>query len=217
MLKRIPHSSQDISGEIEIARYIRGHQKHKQAQFRAFLAELTHQQKRNQSILNGRFLEIGSGPGFLTEIIANRYPQAEINAVELSPDMIEVAKTTVNRTQTSSRVRFLEGSIDDRSFMVHLGKFDLVYSTFSLHHWGNPINAIKHMYRALREGGLMILHDLKRVFWLYALPSRNGFISSVRAAYRPDELEHMMTMAKIKDFRIKTPFPYFWHTILAWK
>lgn len=63
----------------------------------------------------------------------------------------------------------------------------------------------------------MILHDLKRVPWLYLLPAHNGFINSVRAAYREGEIADMMGRAGIKDFKIKIPFPYFWQTVLVTK
>ncbi len=217
MFERIPHNSADISGDLKVKEYALSHEKHGLTQFMAFLNELARQKKRRQLLKVGRFLEIGSGPGFLTRIMADRFPQAEINALELSPHMIAMAKKVVSRTQPSSRVRFIEGSVDNLCFMAHLGKFDLVYSTFSLHHWEYPVKAIKSMYHALRRGGLMMLHDLKRVSWLYSLPSQDGFISSIRAAYRPAEIKKMMALAGIKDFRIKTPFPYFWHTILIEK
>ena len=217
MLKRIPHTSQDITGQLKTEEYVQNHEKHARIQFKAFLTELTRQQRRYRLLSNGRFLEIGSGPGFLTALIADQYPKAEMNALELSPDMISIAKTVVNRTQPSSRVRFIEGNVDDRSLMARLGKFDLIFSTFSLHHWEHPVQAMKAMYRALKEGGLMMLHDLKRVPWLYLLPTQNGFITSIRAAYRPFEIKRMISEAKINDFKIKTAFPYFWYTLLIGK
>ena len=216
MMKRIPHTSQELSGELKTKEYVQHHEKHARTQFKAFLAELARQQSRG-SLTGGRFLEIGSGPGFLTAMVADQYPQAEMNALELSPDMIAIAKTVVGRTQPPSRVRFIEGSVDDGSLMPSLGKFDLVYSTFSLHHWEHPVRAITSMYRALRKDGLMMLFDLKRVAWLYLMPARNGFLNSVRAAYRRGEIKNMMTRAGINDFKIQTHFPYFWHTILSTK
>jgi ubiquinone/menaquinone biosynthesis C-methylase UbiE len=174
MLKRISHSSQDISGELETKEYVQHHEKHARAQFKAFMVELARRQQMHPSLPSGRFLEIGSGPGFLTAFMAEQYLKAEINALELSPAMISIAKKVVGRSQPSSRVRFIEGSVDDRSLMARLGKFDLVYSTFSMHHWEQPVLAIKSMYRALRKGGLVMLHDLKRVPWLYLFPARKG-------------------------------------------
>ncbi len=35
-----------------------------------------------------------------------------------------------------NRVRSLVGDVGDRGFLESLGHFDLVYSTFSIHHWG---------------------------------------------------------------------------------
>jgi ubiquinone/menaquinone biosynthesis C-methylase UbiE len=219
MLKRIPHSSQDISGEPKTKEYVQHHQKYARLQFKAFMGELAQEYIHRQLPPDGRFLEIGPGPGFLTAFMAEQYPQAEMNALELSADMISTAKEVVGKTQPACRVRFIAGSVDDKSLMIHLGKFDLVYSTFSLHHWEKPVQAIKTMYRALKEGGLMMLHDLKRVPWLYLLPVRNGFIDSIRAAYRPGEIRHMLSEAGIgiHDAAVKTPFPYFWHTILITK
>lgn len=217
MLKRIPHSTQDISGELNTDQYVKHHRKVARAQFKPFLRLVEQQCVSRRLPPDGRFLEIGSGPGFLTAIMADQYPQAEMNALEISADMISRAKTVVNQTQPACRVRFIEGSADDRSLLARLGKFDLVYSTFSLHHWEEPVRAIKSMYRTLKEGGLMLLYDLKRVSWLYLLPASNGFINSIRAAYRPKEIRNMLSQAELSDFEMKTLFPYFWHAILIAK
>lgn len=215
MLERIPHPSEEISGGLKTENYVKSHEKYAKTHFSAFISELAGQLKVFGSITEGRFLEIGSGPGFLTSIIADLYPRAEINALELSPDMISVAKDIVTRTQPSSRVRFIKGSVEDESLMARLGKFDLVYSTFSMHHWERPVQAMKSMHKALRNRGLLMVHDLKRVSLLYLLPLQNGLINSIRAAYRPVEIRNIMLGAGIRDFEIKTHFPYFWYTILA--
>jgi ubiquinone/menaquinone biosynthesis C-methylase UbiE len=148
-------------------------------------------------------------------MVAEAFPLAEMNALELSPDMIKIAREVVNRSQHTSRVRFVHGSVDDAALMGRLGKFDLVYSTFSLHHWEHPVRAICAMYKALGKGGLMLLHDFKRVPWLYLLPGHGGFIGSIRASYRPREIQGMMQQAHIDRYEMKTPFPYFWHTVSA--
>lgn len=217
MLKRIPHNSQDISGEPKTREYLESHEKHANIQFKAFMKELDRQCLYRRVHPTGRFLEIGSGPGFLTAMMAAQYPQAEINAIEISPDMISTAKEVVGRSQPSNRVRFINGSADDMSLMTHLGKFDLVYSTFSLHHWEKPVQAMKAMHRALKDSGLMLLHDLKRVPWLYFLPARSGFFESIRAAYRPGEIRRMLSASEINEAAVKTPFPYFWQTVLITK
>ena len=211
MLKRIPHTSQEIGGEFETRDYAAAHAKHARSQFSAVLSEL--RCCVTPAAAGGRMLEIGSGPGFLTSIMADRYPQAELNALELSPDMISIAQSVVAERHHPSRVRFICGSVDDRRLLAGLGKFDLVISTFSLHHWEDPVRSLQTMVRVLKEGGRMMLHDLKRVGWLYLLPFRNGFIASVRAAYRRKEIKEMMQQAGIERYHITTPFPYFWQTI----
>jgi hypothetical protein len=81
MLKRIPHSSQEISGEPRTREYLENHEKHARMQFSAFMKELDRQCLSRRVLPTGRCLEIGSGPGFLTARMAAQYPRAEINAL----------------------------------------------------------------------------------------------------------------------------------------
>jgi ubiquinone/menaquinone biosynthesis C-methylase UbiE len=212
MLKRIPHENKIILGEKVTEAYLKVHQKHASSQYGAFMKDLSRLPPRLLPT-GSRFLEVGSGPGFLTASIADKYPQMEINAIEPSGDMIAVAEKVVETSHAPCRVRFIEGKVEDELLINRLGKFDLVYSTFSLHHWEDPVRAIRAMHRILSERGILMLHDLKRVAWLYWLPLRNGFIDSIRAAYRKSEMKKILAGAGIERYRVKTHFPYFWFTI----
>ena len=75
--------------------YVQHHKKYAGFQYQPILKELAERYQQQNSQRDNRFLEIGSGPGFLTQRIADKYPQAEINALELSGDMIDIAKTVV--------------------------------------------------------------------------------------------------------------------------
>ena len=41
-------------------------------------------------------LEIGSGTGYLTELLAKNFPQANILAVDICPQMVEAARTKLS-------------------------------------------------------------------------------------------------------------------------
>ena len=66
----------------------------------------------------------------------------------------------------------------------------------------------------LNTGGLLYIHDLKRVFWLYYIKSESGFFNLIRAAYRPIEIRNMLNKTGIKNYRIKTIFPFFMQSVL---
>ena len=152
---------------------------------------------------DGAFLEVGAGPAVLTAIVARAVPQAHITAVELSPDMITVAREEVDSQGVGDRIDLVEGDAADAALLDRLGKFDLVYSSYSLHHWDEPETVIKNLLGAVAPGGVLFLHDLKRVWWLYWIPFRSGFITSIRAAYTPDEIRDLLVGVAVERCEIE--------------
>ncbi|MCK4722364.1 MAG: class I SAM-dependent methyltransferase [Dehalococcoidia bacterium] len=98
-----------------------------------------------------------------------------------------------------------------------MGKFDLVYTAFSLHHWKDPEKSISNLWNAVRDNGILHIYDFRRVWWLYHLPLKGGFIDSVRAAYLPNEIVVVLQKLGINNYRIKATFPFFMQSIVAWK
>jgi hypothetical protein len=45
---------------------------------------------------------------------------------------------------------------------------------------------------ALADDGLLFLHDLRRVWWMYWVPIKNGFFQSIRGSYVPTEMEELL-------------------------
>ncbi len=210
MPKRIPHTD-EVTGIENIEEYLESHKERSLSRYKTFLKEL------KTLNITGKFLEIGSGPGILAVMIAKENPNVEITALELSPDMITIARRHVEEKGLGDRVRFVEGSVDNEDLIKSLGKFDLIYSTFSMHHWEDPENSIRILYNAVAENGVLAIHDLKRVWWLYYLPIKGRFFESIRASYIPREIKVMFDKLGIKKYKIKTPFPFFWQSILVGK
>ena len=163
--------------------------------------------------LTGNYLEVGPGPAVLTTLVAQAIPGARITALELSPDMITVAKEQVEEEGLTDRINFVEGDATDAGLLGQLGRFDLVYSTYSLHHWDHPETAIKNLLGAVAPGGILLIHDLKRVWWLYWIPSQEGFITSIRAAYTPAEIRDLLTRMGVDRCEIKNGL--FWQSVIV--
>jgi len=142
--------------------------------------------------LTGRFLEVGAGPAVLTTMLARAVPQAHITAVELSPAMVAVAREEVDGAGLAGRIELVQGDATDAGLLDRLGRFDLVYATYALHHWEDAETVIGNLLRATADGGTLLIHDLRRVWWLYWVPSREGFFTSIRAAYTPEEARDLL-------------------------
>jgi len=211
MPQRIEQKEEAIGGVEEARKYAQAHQKYAGLMYRAFLKDL------KALHISGNYLEIGAGPGFLAMMIAERNPNVSITAVDLSLDMMAVANEYINERKLQDRIHYVVGDVGDQDMMERLGKFDLVYSTFSLHHWKDPETSISNLWNAVKDKGILYIHDFKRVWWLCFLPLKGGEIDSIRASYTPKEIRAILQNLGIVDYRIKTSFPFFLQSVIAWK
>ncbi|MGZ3639006.1 MAG: class I SAM-dependent methyltransferase [Ktedonobacterales bacterium] len=109
----------------------------------------------------GTVLDAGTGPGTLAREIARRFPQAQVYGVDLSEDMIRLAREHAQREQLAERVHF------DTANVGHLpypdGSFDVVVSTISMHHWYELEQPLRDLYRVLQPGGRLWIYDFRFV------------------------------------------------------
>lgn len=202
--KRVPHGELEVlSGEKTAEEYLRMQRTMGRFYLKGFLATLAKLEK------SGDFLEIGSGPGYQTVQVARRHPNARIHALEPSQDMIAIAEQYVQQEGVENRISFTRGLVEDGAVMGALGRFDVVYSTFSLHHWRDPLSAILNIHKVLKDNGVALICDFTRKRFMYWVASfRKGVADSIRASYTKDELEHIMRQARMESFRIETKFLY---------
>jgi len=211
MLKRREQKEEAIEGLEEAQRYAEHNKKHARLMYRALLKDM------KALHLSGQYLEIGAGPGILASMIAEDNPDVTITAVDLSSDMAAVANDYINERELQGRIHYFVGDAKDRNMMDGLGKFDLVYSAFSLHHWKDPETSISNLWNAVRDNGILYIYDFKRVWWLYLLPLRSGVIDSIRAAYAPNEVRTILEKLGISNYKVRTRFPFFLQSIIAWR
>jgi ubiquinone/menaquinone biosynthesis C-methylase UbiE len=211
MSTRIEHAQESISGATESQQYGERHDAHARLQYRTLLREI--------AALNraGRYLEVGSGTGFLATMVAEHNPAIHITALDLSAHMAALAKERIIEKNLQERISCAIGDAGDAASIGQFGKFDVVYSAFSLHHWKDAEKAIANLWNVLRADGILYIYDLKRVWWLYFLPVNGGFIESIRASYIPQEIHGLFKKLDIKKYKITTLFPFFMQSVIAWK
>ena len=109
-----------------------------------------------------RVLEVGSGPGRLATRLAELAPDVRVTGVDISPEMVERAKSLAARGGVADRVEFRVGDVASLPFAD--ASFDIVVSTFSAHHWPRPATGLAEIYRVLRPGGVARIYDV--VDWI---------------------------------------------------
>ena len=211
MPRRIEPKEEAIIGIDKVREYAEEHKKYARLMYGALVEDV------KALNISGHYLEIGAGPGFLAVMIAEDNPGVDISAVDISPDMVTLAKEHIEERKLQERIRCVMADVSDEKAMEELGKFDFVYSAFSLHHWKDPEKSISNLWNAVGDGGMLYIYDFRRVWWLYHLPLKGGFIDSVRAAYLPNEIGVVLQKAGTNKYKVKTLFPPFLQAIIVWK
>lgn len=99
-----------------------------------------------------RLLDIGCGTGTLLRAVAKSFPDAMLNGIDPSPEMLAAAREKLGY-RTELRVGIAESlPFDDDSF-------DVVVSSSSLHYWRHPETALAEIVRILKPNGRIVITD----------------------------------------------------------
>jgi ubiquinone/menaquinone biosynthesis C-methylase UbiE len=167
--------------------------------------------------IQGKYLDIGAGPGIQTAMAAEYDPNVEITALEPSDGMITVGEEYIKSKGLENRIKYIKADATEESALGSLGTFDLVYSVHSLHHWQDPKAVIANCMKHVADKGVVLIHDLMRVWWLYIIPKKNGFFNSIRASYVIREVKELLTGYPQNSYTIKRDFPPFMYSIVLRK
>lgn len=106
-----------------------------------------------------RILDLGCGTGNLTQKILQHFPEAEIDALDLSEDILAESR---KRFAKVPNIRYIQA--DFKTMHLPPGSYDLVMSSIAIHHIEDPfkIKPYKEVYQALCSNGLFIFADQTR-------------------------------------------------------
>ncbi|MFJ3905363.1 class I SAM-dependent methyltransferase [Streptomyces sp. NPDC090025] len=104
-----------------------------------------------------RVLDVGSGPGVVTALLAEAFPEAEVVAVDGSPELLALARERADARGLGDRVATLRAELPGD--FDRLGTADLVFASNSLHHIGDQGAAVKAFAGLLNPGGVIALAE----------------------------------------------------------
>ena len=124
----------------------------------------------------GTVLDLGCGPGDITFKFAKAFPNARIDAVDGSKEMLEFAENILGDIpELRGRINYIHSLIHDYKSTK---EYDLIYSNSLLHHLADP---------------MVLWNKIKKL----AIPKTNIFIMDL---IRPDSTEEAQ---KLKDLYVR--------------
>ena len=102
-------------------------------------------------------VELGVGTGELTAEVLRRFPEAGVEAIDLSAKMLEVAGEKL--LPYKDRVSLIQSDFGTYEFMR---EYDLAISSMALHHLPDQdkVKLMKSIHRSLKEEGVFLFGDL---------------------------------------------------------
>lgn len=162
---------------------------------------------------HGRVLDIGTGPGHIPLMVAERIDGTEIIGIDMASHMLAHAERHLGASPFGGRIRFQLG--DAKGLPFEDDCFDTVYSNTILHHIPDPRPFLSESYRVLKRGGVLLIRDLfrpdteERALELVAEHAADAnpyqqelFRASLCAAFTPDELRAMADEAGLAGYEL---------------
>ena len=119
---------------------------------------------------DARVLEVGCGPGFVTERLLALVPDGSVCGVDNDPYMIELAE---RRLAGLGRVEVQEGSVGATGFSD--ASFDAATARLVFQHLPDPMSTLAELKRVLRPGGRLFVTDIDSSWGLLLDPEPPHF------------------------------------------
>ena len=104
-------------------------------------------------------LDAGCGNGGSSRLLAAQF-NCRVTGIDLSPDFIRTARTLTQWCRLEEKIRFEQGSVLDLPFEERC--FDAVLCQHILLNIEDKPRALAQLYRVLRPGGSLILHEITK-------------------------------------------------------
>ncbi|MFF1875481.1 class I SAM-dependent methyltransferase [Kitasatospora herbaricolor] len=110
-----------------------------------------------------RVLDVGSGPGVMTCLLAETFEAAEAVAVDGAPGLLDRALARAERLGLAGRVSVRRAELPEGLAATEAdggpGTADLVWSSRAVHHLGDQQGALDALAALLRPGGLLAVAE----------------------------------------------------------
>ena len=120
-------------------------------------------------------LELGSGPGFVTELLLEHFPASTVTALDIDPSLVADARDRLARF--GDRVSHIEAPAHATGLPAD--RFDAAYARLLYQHLPDAAAATAEAFRVLRPGGILAVYDVDDAMWGVTDPVVPGYAAIV--------------------------------------
>ena len=165
----------------------------------------------------GTLVDIGCGSGNLIIQIAESFPDLNLIGIDIASEILEFAKKRALDRSLGKRIEFKIGNVEKLPFSNE--SIDFIISTFSLHHWVNPLKGFNEIHRVLKRDGTLLIFDFRRdsrrFFYGFltfitkvvapkALREVHEPLGSIQSSYAYNEIFQLISQTSFQIPKVKT-------------
>lgn len=124
---------------------------------RSIADAIEHAVERLQPTAGERVLDLATGTGWASRIVAQRFPGAVVTGVDIAEQMLEYARAVAAKQELA--ITYRHGDAEKLSFET--GELDAVVSTFGVMFASRPEDAAAELSRVVKRGGRVVLSTWK--------------------------------------------------------
>ncbi len=183
--------------------YFNSHRKSRLAHMGYWRHDYRYQLEEIGRIRPARLIDIGCGPGAFLSLVEETFPDIQLNALDLSEEMIRETRERLSDTAVATVG-------DAENMPLGGGQYQAVTCNMSIHHYPHPQKALNEMYRILSPGGYILLNDMDCAAPVRAAANRifprlpGGDVKM----YRREEIEDMVRGAGFQNIRYRKISPF---------
>ncbi len=133
--------------------YFNRHRKSKWAHGGYWRHDYSYQLAEIEKISPERLIDIGCGPGAFLKLVQDSFPGIQLNALDLSEEMVQETKRRLSDTAVATVG-------DSEQMPLADAQYQAVTCNMSIHHYPHPQRALNEMHRILTPGGYLLLNDM---------------------------------------------------------
>lgn len=139
----------DEHTSVKFAKYMK--------KFPELYAEITQLIAQHITNKNPIILDVGMGPGLLSDTICNKFPDSQVVGVDPSDTMLKIAYK-----DGKSAYSVVKGISENLPLCTQ--SVDVIISRFSLPYWPKPQRSFNEFFRVLRKDGSLIMDILNKEY-----------------------------------------------------
>jgi len=178
--------------------------------------------------LAAKVLDAGTGTARIPILLCQMKPQWRVWGVDLAQNMLQIGCQHIEQTGLQNQI--LLELVDAKQLPYENGHFEMVISNSLVHHLPDPLPFFLELKRVLQPNGAILIRDLIRppdqatmnrlvesIGTEYNEHQKKLFRDSLYAALTLDEVDQLISQARLQGVRVYQSSDRHWTAERAWE